>query len=137
MFLIVRFPSCSSSVTLHSRCSLTNSRAKKFRTAFCPSNCSLPCASGPENPPALQTGQRRALGAEIASGIARRHFRIRQPDGFLGRGDADGHDARPVGALEQGAELRQAAFEFQQKARRLRFEREVFQLEIRFRAARQ
>src|SRR5439155_10631765 len=41
------------------------------------------------------------------------------------------HDARTVSALEQGVQLRQSAFEFEEKSRRLRLQHELLRLKIR------
>ena len=79
---------------------------------------------------ALQAGQRVAFANEIAGGIARDHFRIGQPDGFGGGRHTERHDAQTVGALQPRAELREAAFQFEQECWRLRFEREIFRFEI-------
>ena len=109
---------------------------EKIQHGVLPEQLQFPVGVRTGKAAALQPAQRRPLGVEIARGIARRHVGIGQPDVFIRRRDAEGHDARAVGALQQRAQLRETALEREQKARRLRFQREIFQLEIRLHAAR-
>jgi 3',5'-cyclic AMP phosphodiesterase CpdA len=73
----------------------------------------------------------RELRTEVASRVARGAFRIRQPEGLVLGGHTHGHDARPIGALQLRLDLRQPALKSQDEARRLRFQGELIESEIR------
>ena len=75
--------------------------------------------------------RRRHLGGEIASRIAGGALGVRQPQRLVFGRDAQGHDARAVGTLKLRLQLRQPAVERENETRRLRFEREFFEHEVR------
>ena len=99
-----------------------------------------------ELPAALRIGAResglpqahegRVFGGQVAGRVASHVGGVRHPGGLLARGDADGHDARAVAALQQGRQHGQSTGQLEQELRRGRFEHEVFGAEIGLKARR-
>src|SRR5207249_4571476 len=81
---------------------------------------------------AEKPSHRSLLGSKVARRVARRTLWIRQPKTLIVGSNAHGHDSRAIFALEQGAQLCDAALQFQQELWPLRRELEIVQREVRF-----
>ena len=81
-----------------------------------------------------ETHEGRVFGGQVPSRVAPDVGRVGHPGGLVARGDAHGHDAGAVAALQQGRQHGQASGQLEQELRRGRFEHKVFRAEIRLQA---
>lgn len=81
-----------------------------------------------------ETHEGRVLGGQVPSRVASHVGRVGHPGGLIARGDAHGHDAGAVAALQHGRQHGEATGQLEQELRWGRFEHEVFRAEIRFKA---